>query len=242
MNNKQIPPAQLWIGNHDLLTERVVDYLQHQLCATACNVCRSCMNIRQHQHPSVVWICPEKSYTLASIQEIHERIIFALAPEESVFFILQKADQLTMQCANSLLKSMEEPPAGYYFILCAQQRDALLPTVQSRCIISSYHQETNTETDLFLNRFFYTTTPDPQEFTYTLQKNPISEQQAMVLVDTLLSYWMREYNTAVRKRNKKTMALALTKITSIKKLYTTTPMPGSSGLFLKHLFMHYHVL
>jgi DNA polymerase-3 subunit delta' len=200
------------------------------------------MQIRQQQHHAVIWICPEKGYTLAHIQEIHDRIVFALDSTERFFFVLQKADYLSTQCANSLLKSIEEPPSGYHFILCAQQLEPILPTIRSRCIINSFAHEAHNGSDALLTRYFYASSmPDPQEFAQAVQKAALSEQQAMLLVGELLTHWMQQYSTAVSKKNTQKTAIALQKVELIKQLYATPPMPGSSSLFLKQLFLQYYV-
>lgn len=47
-------------------------------------------------------------------------------------FIIDEADLLQYQSQNSLLKMLEEPPAGTVFILVTSQPDRLLPTIRSR--------------------------------------------------------------------------------------------------------------
>ncbi len=47
------------------------------------------------------------------------------------FYILENADTMNEACQNKLLKSLEEPPKGVCFLLCATR--AMLPTVESRC-------------------------------------------------------------------------------------------------------------
>lgn len=47
--------------------------------------------------------------------------------------IIDAADDLERGGANALLKSLEEPPAGTYFLLVSHASDRLLPTVRSRC-------------------------------------------------------------------------------------------------------------
>jgi len=49
--------------------------------------------------------------------------------------IIYDAQLLTIQAQNGLLKTIEEPAAGVYFILLTQTLDTLLPTIQSRCAI-----------------------------------------------------------------------------------------------------------
>jgi DNA polymerase III subunit delta' len=49
--------------------------------------------------------------------------------------IIDAADDLERGGANALLKSLEEPPAGTYFLLVSHASDRLLPTIRSRCQI-----------------------------------------------------------------------------------------------------------
>jgi DNA polymerase III subunit delta' len=47
--------------------------------------------------------------------------------------IIDPADDLEKNAANALLKSLEEPPVGTYFLLVAHRVGRLLPTIRSRC-------------------------------------------------------------------------------------------------------------
>jgi DNA polymerase-3 subunit delta' len=47
--------------------------------------------------------------------------------------LVTNADRMTPQAANSVLKLLEEPPAGWIFILTAKDPTLILPTVLSRC-------------------------------------------------------------------------------------------------------------
>jgi DNA polymerase-3 subunit delta' len=49
--------------------------------------------------------------------------------------IIDPADDLEKGSANALLKSLEEPPAGTFFLLVAHRPGRLLPTIRSRCRI-----------------------------------------------------------------------------------------------------------
>ena len=48
--------------------------------------------------------------------------------------IVDSADEMNAAAANSLLKTLEEPPERSLFILVCHQRGRLLPTIRSRCI------------------------------------------------------------------------------------------------------------
>lgn len=47
--------------------------------------------------------------------------------------IIDPADDLEKNAANALLKSLEEPPAGTFFLLVCHRPSRLLPTIRSRC-------------------------------------------------------------------------------------------------------------
>lgn len=49
--------------------------------------------------------------------------------------LIYSAELMTAQAQNALLKTIEEPPAGVYFILLTRSLDSLLPTIRSRCAI-----------------------------------------------------------------------------------------------------------
>ena len=47
--------------------------------------------------------------------------------------IIDPADDMEVSASNALLKSLEEPPEGTYFMLVAHSPARLLPTIRSRC-------------------------------------------------------------------------------------------------------------
>jgi DNA polymerase III subunit delta' len=47
--------------------------------------------------------------------------------------IINPADDLEISAANALLKSLEEPPQGTFFLLVVNRPARLLPTIRSRC-------------------------------------------------------------------------------------------------------------
>jgi len=47
--------------------------------------------------------------------------------------VIDSADLLETASANALLKSLEEPPVGTFFMLVAHKPGSLLPTIRSRC-------------------------------------------------------------------------------------------------------------
>lgn len=229
--------TQLWIGNHDHLTTEVITFLQQYFCKqNACTVCVTCRQIREQQYHGAIWICPENGYTLETLSIIQEQTAFLLNSDQSCFFILQRADLLTTQCANSLLKTIEEPPQGYHFILCTERKESLLPTVISRCMIRSFSSSDGKTTHQTLYAYFTAQRPQlAAPFLTEIQSSDINEHESVDLVDQLMAYWMKEYAHTQK-------IVDLTRAQLFQGALLKTPMPGSSKIFWKNLFLQYHAI
>ncbi len=250
-------PAYLFLGPHALLVATTVHFLQKQFCcAGGCGTCIPCTQIQTQQHHGVIWLTPAKQYTLEELEPIFSTIIFALAPEEHFFFVIQKADFLTTICANKLLKSMEEPPAGYHFILLAQRQDAILPTIRSRCMSTAYNSDRTSDDHAQLFSLFTSTLPgDPAAFLKLLDQAALNERESVELLDRLLKFWLKKSNQLfIEKKNtcaissKNFSAITAAKIDPayvqahhvieiLQQATVTPPMPGSSKLFWKNLYI-----
>ncbi|MGB3794770.1 MAG: AAA family ATPase [Alteraurantiacibacter sp.] len=66
--------------------------------------------------------------------------------------IIDPADDMETSAANALLKSLEEPPAGTYFLLIAHRMGRLLPTIRSRCRILTFPRVADLDMDAILAR------------------------------------------------------------------------------------------
>jgi len=101
--------------------------------ATACGTCRSCIQIRDRVHADLR-IC-DGSAAKIKIDDIRLlKPLFGQPPRGDGLrvVIFHEAQELTVQAANALLKSLEEPSQGTVFVLLAPQREWLLPTLVSR--------------------------------------------------------------------------------------------------------------
>jgi hypothetical protein len=236
-----IPPAQLWLGSPETLSQQVVKYLQTVWCRSQhCGICIICKQIQQQQHHAVTWLAPDKtSYTIDYINNMLSAIRFALNDNEHYFFIIQKADALGIICSNRILKSIEEPPSGYHFILLAENQDQILPTIRSRCITQS-DQSDNTITYQELFNYFSTHhNQSPLTFLSLIDTSSINERDTIKLLNALLKHWILHYKKAVIK-NQKSLQKTIKTMNIIAQALRKPPMPGGSKLFWKNLFLQVH--
>ncbi|MBI3088071.1 MAG: DNA polymerase III subunit delta' [Candidatus Omnitrophica bacterium] len=104
--------------------------------AGPCDRCASCSRILRRMHPDVHLVSPQGAIETIRIDEIRHilgRIALRPFMARAQVVILDGADRLTEEAANSLLKSLEEPPASARFILLTSQPSDCLPTIVSRC-------------------------------------------------------------------------------------------------------------
>lgn len=231
-------PAYLFIGDTESLLAHTIMVLQKQFCSSGgCSVCIQCRKVREQQHESILWLTPEKQYALDDLKPIFTTISFALDHEQHFYFVLQHADLLTAACANALLKSLEEPPAGYHFILLATRSESLLATIKSRCLITNVGHAYVAPTAALIPFFTTTQFQDPMAFTKELDITNPNEWQSIELLDQLFVHWSSVYKKAVIDNDASKIKSTERMMGHLKKAMSQPPMPGSSKLFWKNLFL-----
>lgn len=104
----------------DILAPDTTAPVWHQLQANSC--------------PDYHVLTPEdgkKSIGIKQVQSLLEVLLRTADTARTV--IVDSLEDLTPEAANTLLKTLEEPRPGIYFILVAHQLSATLPTIRSRC-------------------------------------------------------------------------------------------------------------
>jgi DNA polymerase-3 subunit delta' len=104
------------------------------LCAQGgCGVCNSCQMIQNRNHPDVQVLNTER--VLISVDEVTdfiEKSIQMPAIGRFRIMVIEDADRMSERTSNLLLKSLEEPPKGTIWMICAPSEADLLPTIRSR--------------------------------------------------------------------------------------------------------------
>jgi len=141
--SQKFPHALLLVGAEGLGQQRVVAALsQLLLCLSpqnnrACGHCRACHLFSEQHHPDYRSL-GENNVNI-SIDDVREITVFLSQASHQAGnrVVVIVADNLTVACANALLKTLEEPPKQTFFILMAKHPSNVLPTIRSRCFVLS---------------------------------------------------------------------------------------------------------
>lgn len=125
--------AYLIICSRPLVARRLIDAFLMRLCCKkgGCGACVDCRKALEG-HVDILRL------TAPKIAELRDALAFVAeqpyeAPRKVV--VIEGADDMPVQAANSLLKTLEEPPSDTVFILSARSVCGVLPTIASRCAI-----------------------------------------------------------------------------------------------------------
>jgi DNA polymerase III subunit delta' len=128
----------------------------------ACGHCIPCRKIARHEHADVRTILRESQDPLVKKEPRSQFIKIEqtrLMSEQAQFrpyegrrrvFILDDAEWLRREAANSLLKTLEEPPDTSLILLITPKPFALIDTIRSRCLMLSFAPLTASEIEQHL--------------------------------------------------------------------------------------------
>jgi DNA polymerase-3 subunit delta' len=98
-----------------------------------CGKCNSCQMVRVGNHPDVQVLNTERvQISIDEVSEFIDRSMQMPALAKYRIMIVEDADRMQERTSNLLLKSLEEPPKGTIWMLCAPSEADLLPTIRSR--------------------------------------------------------------------------------------------------------------
>ncbi|RDV84606.1 DNA polymerase III subunit delta' [Ammonifex thiophilus] len=134
----RIAHAYLFSGPEGVGKRTAAEFFAHSLLCLApgekpCGECRSCLLFRAGSHPSYHFLAPDRggSLGIALVKELLAKVSRSASGYRVA--VIDRAESLTLEAQNAMLKLLEEPPPLTCFLLVTSQKEALLPTVVSRC-------------------------------------------------------------------------------------------------------------
>lgn len=103
-------------------------------------------------HPDFLTFPPDgpmRQISIPQMRLLKERAQFKPLHGKRRVFLIDQADRANEQAANSLLKTLEEPPDHLILIMTADNVYDLLPTIRSRSVLLSFSPLTNEDMKSF---------------------------------------------------------------------------------------------
>ena len=99
-----------------------------------CDACGSCRKIEQRVHPDVRSYAPDGAFIkIDQMRDLIREVFFKPFEGRRRVFVIDQAHRLRLEAANSILKTLEEPPETSLLILVTDSPNDLPGTLRSRC-------------------------------------------------------------------------------------------------------------
>lgn len=140
INNSKLSHSVLLVSPDTYALEYYAKLLAKALMCVGenkpCGECSECRKVEHGNNVDVLYY-PKTAKALGSaeISELLEKVYTAPYESNQQVFVINNANGIDKGMQNKLLKSLEEPPQGTYFVLCATEDNNILPTIKSRCRI-----------------------------------------------------------------------------------------------------------
>lgn len=99
----------------------------------ACHTCQECRKFEHGNQSDIRYIIPEgQSIKIDQIRQLQRDLSYRTSSNRRMVYIIEQAEKMTVQAANSLLKFLEEPISPVVALLITSNEQAMLPTIRSR--------------------------------------------------------------------------------------------------------------
>ena len=110
-----------------------------------CEKCRNCKLIEQEEFPDVTMIKPQNQVIKTErIRELVSQFSQSGIENQHQVFIIEQAEKMHVNAANSLLKVIEEPQSEIYIFFLTNDEEQMLPTIRSRTQVFQFKKQVST--------------------------------------------------------------------------------------------------
>lgn len=158
IKDKRISHSYLFEGEESIGKKRTAyAFAKSLLCKgegeVPCNTCSSCTKFESGNHPDFFLIEPENNIIrVHQVEGIIKEVTTSPYESPRKVFIIDDSHKMNVESKNTLLKTLEEPPAYVTIILISSSSNNLLATILSRVqSIKFYPVEYSKIIDLLVN-------------------------------------------------------------------------------------------
>ena len=141
-----------------------------------CGSCKSCVLFKAGNHPDLMVLEPEEAGKQLKVEFVRDLIVFMQHTTQygrKKLAIIDPADAMNRSSANSLLKTLEEPPPESLIMLVSHQPSLLPVTIRSRCQRINFSPSYAAQTISWLEQAIPDTDQDIQDLLAIAQGAPL---------------------------------------------------------------------
>jgi|JI10StandDraft_1071094.scaffolds.fasta_scaffold232501_2 DNA polymerase-3 subunit gamma/tau len=117
---------------------------------TPCGVCSNCVEITQGTNVDVYEIDGASNTSVDDVRSLKENVQYAPSKSKFKIYIIDEVHMLSTSAFNALLKTLEEPPPGVYFVFATTESHKIPDTILSRCQRYDFRQITDEQVEKHL--------------------------------------------------------------------------------------------
>lgn len=119
---------------------------------TPCGICSNCVEITAGTNVDVYEIDGASNTSVDDVRALKENVQYAPSKSRFKIYIIDEVHMLSTSAFNALLKTLEEPPAGVYFVFATTEAHKIPDTILSRCQRYDFRQITDEQVERHLEK------------------------------------------------------------------------------------------
>ena len=206
IKNKNWPGSYLYeLNNHLGASGLAREIIIRLLCTNkenpGCKSCQACSAYLADSNPDILEVKREEGAKSIKIDDLRAAITKSertpILSQSQVLYI-ENCEKMTVQCANALLKTLEEPKKSLFIVLHTESLGQLMATIKSRCQIEAItigDDILDSEIDKMLDtnkkyKFLkYTHRNKPLEIERVMKEGKIYELYQIIIESISTSIW-----------------------------------------------------
>ena len=190
-----IPHAYLFAGPSSIgkfsLARKLAQFLQCD--RKDCNNCATCRQIAAGYHAETI-VFPDdgKTISIESIRDVLRRLSTTTTATYKIF-LAKNIERMTLEAANALLKTLEDPPPQVLFLLTTSHPNELLKTILSRVRIFMFSGLPEKKLLEFLEAALPEASDDDRRLAAELSLGRPGKALTLLRNDTLLGHYKEMY-------------------------------------------------
>lgn len=131
---------------------------------------------------------PDTPLQIDDVRQLAQDMMMTPYQSDHSTFVILEIDKASLPAQNALLKSLEEPPQHIQIMLTTSRIEKVLPTIQSRCVIKIFADQSEPANQEDINQIFQQIKKDSFTNLFLLSEKYKERGEAMKFLDQLTRF------------------------------------------------------